>query len=93
MISVEEIWLDRRPDEETVARHLFNGLRLAPLGVAQGIRAGVWRRAFARQGVTLRQADCLIAAAAAGVNAALAEANVKDFPMVGIPVQHWPVFE
>ena len=90
VISVEEIWRGLRPAEETVARRLFNGLRLAPLGVAEGMRAGAWRRAFARRGTTLQQADCLIAAAAAGVNAALATANVDDFPMAEINVQHWP---
>ena len=90
VISVEEIWRGLRPAEETVARRLFNGLRLAPLGVAEGMRAGAWRRAFARRGITLQQADCLIAAAAAGVSAALATANVDDFPMAEINVQHWP---
>ena len=83
-------WRGLRAGEETVARRLFNGLRLAPLGVSEGMRAGAWRQAFARQGVTLHQADCLIAAAAAGVNAALATANVDDFPMTEINVQHWP---
>ncbi len=90
VISVEEIWRGLRVGEETIARRLFNGLRLAPLGVAEGIRAGAWRQTFARRGVTLHQADCLIAAAAAGVNAALATANVDDFPMTEISVQHWP---
>ena len=52
------------------------------------MRAGAWRRAFARQGTTLQQADCLIAAA--GVSAAVATANVDDFPMAEINVQHWP---
>ena len=32
VISVEEIWRGLRPGEEAVARRLFNGLRLAPLG-------------------------------------------------------------
>ena len=90
MISVEEIWRGLRPGEEAVARRLFRGLRLAPLGVSEGMRAGAWRQSFARRGVTLHQADCLIAAAAAGVNAALATANVDDFPMTEIAVQHWP---
>ena len=90
VISVEEIWRGLRPGEETVARRLFNGLRLAPLGVSEGMRAGAWRGAFARQGTTLHQADCLIAAAAAGVDAALATANVDDFPMAEVTVQHWP---
>ena len=90
-ISVEEIWRGLREREQSRARRLFNGLRLAPLGVAEGIRAGAWRRTFAERGVTLHQADCLIAAAAIGVGAALATANVQDFPMAEIDVQHWPV--
>ena len=89
-ISVEEIWRGLRPDEELPARRLFNGLRLAPLGSSEGMRAGRSRRLFALQGVTLHQADCLVAAAAAGIGAALATANVDDFPMVDIDVQHWP---
>jgi predicted nucleic acid-binding protein len=40
--------------------------------------------------VTLHQADCLIAAAALGVGASIATANVDDFPMGEIPVDHWP---
>ncbi|MCY4028908.1 MAG: PIN domain-containing protein [Acidobacteria bacterium] len=91
VISVEEIWRGLRSGEEIVARRLFSGLRLAPLGAAEGMRAGAWRRAYAREGVTLHQADCLIAAAAAGVGAALATANVDDFPMTEIGVQHWPI--
>lgn len=51
--------------------------------------AGAWRRAFADRGVTLAQADCLIAAAAAGVGATLATGNPKDFPMDGLDVEVW----
>ena len=90
-ISVEEIWRGLRTHEEPVARRLFIGLRLAPLGVAEGIRAGTWRREFAARGVTLHQADCLIAAAAVGLGAGLATANVSDFPMAELSVDHWPV--
>lgn len=90
VLSVEEIWRGLRPGEESSAERLFNGLRLAPLGVAEGIRAGSWRRTFAERGVTLHQADCLIAAAATGIGAALATANVRDFPMPEIDVRHWP---
>jgi hypothetical protein len=89
-ISIEEIWRGLRPDEEPVVRRLVNGLRLAPLGATEGIRAGTWRRAFAEQGVTLRQADCLIAAAAVGIGANLATANVADFPMDELSVDPWP---
>ena len=90
-VSVEEIWRGLLPGEESQARRLFSGLRLAPLGAAEGRRAGTWRRSFASRGVTLHQADCLIAAAAAGIGAALATSNVDDFPMLEIDVQHWPV--
>ena len=90
VISIEEIWRGLQPGEEAVARRLFNGLRLAPLGAAEGMRAGAWRRDFARKGVTLHQADCLIAAAADGIGAALATANVDDFPMIGLNVHRWP---
>ena len=90
-ISVEEIWRGLLPGEDLHARRLFNGLRLAPLGAAEGRRAGAWRRSFALRGVTLHQADCLIAAAAAGIGAELATANVDDFPMAEIEVQNWPV--
>jgi predicted nucleic acid-binding protein len=40
--------------------------------------------------VTLYQADCLIAAAAVGVGASLASANVDDFPMFEVTVERWP---
>jgi len=90
VISVEEIWRGLHKREEPVARRLFNGLRLAPLGIAEGIRAGSWRRELARQGVTVHQADCLIAAAAIGIGASLATANIDDFPMAELTLEHWP---
>ena len=89
-IVVEEIWRGLRDDETEVARRLFSGLRIAPLGAAEGELAGSWRREFARRGVTLHQADCLIGAAAVGVGATLATANVSDFPMPELKVDHWP---
>jgi predicted nucleic acid-binding protein len=65
-------------------------LRIAPLGRAEGERAGRWRRDFARNGITLGQADCLIAAAAVGVGARLATGNPKHFRMDELEVEHWP---
>ena len=90
-VSVEEIWRGLRPGEESVARRLFNGLRIAPVGMTEGALAGSWRRSFAERGVTLHQADCLIAAAARSIGAPLATANVDDFPMAEVTVEHWPV--
>ena len=90
-ISVEEIWRGALPADTPVVHRLFQSLRCAPLGVAEGERAGAWRRDFAARGITLHQADCLIAAAAMGVGATLATGNPGDFPMPELEVQDWPV--
>ncbi|MCB1026224.1 MAG: PIN domain-containing protein [Microthrixaceae bacterium] len=89
-ISVEEIWRGLLPGEEAQASRLVRGLRLAPIGAEEGRRAGTWRREFASQGTALHQADCLIAAAAVGIGAPLATANVEDFPMEELQVDRWP---
>ena len=89
-INVEEIWRGIRPDEEDDAGRRVDALRLADLGVAEGQLAGRWRREAAARGITLSQADCLIAAAAVGVGAQLATGNPKHFPMEELEVEHWP---
>ena len=90
-VNVEELSRGVKPGEEPIVVSLLNGLRLAPIGRAQGEQAGRWRRQFAARGVTLSQADCLVAAAAIGVGARLATANPRDFPMKGLVVDHWRV--
>src|SRR5437867_1439453 len=76
-----------RAGEERSASRLLNGLRLAPLGRREGETAGRWRKLFASRGKTLSQADCLVAAAAAGIGGRLATGNPKDFPMKGLAVE------
>lgn len=90
-VNVEEIWRGARPPEHDDVARLFQGLRIAPLGRAEGEQAGRWRSTFAAQGQTLSQADCLIAAAALGVGARLATGNPRHFPMSQLDVEHWPV--
>lgn len=90
-VNVDELWRGARASEETAIRRLLGALRLAHLGEPEGERAGTWRRDFAASGVTLSQADCLVAAAAVGVGAGLATGNPRDFPMPGLHVEHWPV--
>lgn len=89
-INVEELYRGVREAEEATIRRFLGGFRLAPLGREEAELAGRWRRDFARRGVTLGQADCLIAAAAAGIGARLATGNPKHFPMHGLVVDHWP---
>ena len=80
-----------REHERDPTVRLLRGMHLAPLGREEGARAGDWRRDFAARGITLSQADCLIAAAAVGVGIPLATGNPKDFPMPELEVEHWPV--
>lgn len=94
VINVEEIQRGLRGEHEAdAAARLFDGLGMVWLGRAEGDRAGTWRRAWAAQGVTLSQADCLIAAAALSIGGRLATGNPADFPMNGLQVEHWPVGE
>ena len=90
-VNVEEVVRGLFARELPAAQRLFDGLRLAPLARGEGELAGSWRRDFARRGVTLAQADCLIAAAAFGIGARLATGNPRDFPMRELTVDHWPV--
>lgn len=90
-INVEEVVRGLRPGEEVAASALFDGLGIVSLGRPAGRQAGVWRGAFARRGVTLSQADCLIAAAVVGAGATLATGNPLHFPMAEITLEHWPV--
>jgi predicted nucleic acid-binding protein len=89
-INVEELYRGARETEEAALGRFLSGFRLAPLGRDEAELAGRWRRDYARRGVTLGQADCLIAAAAAGIGARLATGNPKHFPMDDVVVDHWP---
>lgn len=90
-VNADEIWRGTRDGERAAVERLLAALREAPLGIAEGRRAGEWRRLHAREGVTLSQADCLIAAAAVSVGATLATGNPDHFPMAELSVEHWPV--
>jgi predicted nucleic acid-binding protein len=61
-INVEEIARGLRDTERGAAQQLFAGLVVLPITGEAGWQAGEWRRSYAARGVTLWQADCLIAA-------------------------------
>lgn len=89
-VNVEEVVRGLLPGEEGATARMLGAFRLAPLGYAEGERAGHWRRDQAARGRTVAQADCLIAAAAVGVDARLATGNPKDFAgLDGLDVEHW----
>ena len=89
-ISVDELLFGLRPGEEERTRLLIDGLEVVPVGLPEARLAARWRREHRARGVTLGKSDCLIAACAATHGASLATANVKDFPMGEIHVEHWP---
>jgi predicted nucleic acid-binding protein len=90
-INVEEVVRGLRPAEQDAADLLLTGLRILPIRRQEAERAGRWRREFAARGITLHQADCLVAAAAYTAGGRLATATVKDFPMPGLAVEEWGV--
>jgi predicted nucleic acid-binding protein len=89
-ISVDELVRGALPREEDQIAQLIDGLVVLPIRRQEAELAGTWRREFSRQGITLGQPDCLIAAAAKIRDLVLATGNVKDFPMEGLRVEHWP---
>ncbi len=90
-ISVEEIVRGLRPSELAASLRLFDGLVVLPVDRRAAEQAGAWRRRFAERGVTLSQADCLVAATAYAHGATLATGNPQDFPQTELSVEHWPV--
>ena len=92
-INVEEVVRGLKDDEDDAARRMFAGLQVVPLGFDEGWQAGLWRSEFAARGLTLSQADCLVAATAHLAGARLATGNPSHFPMQGLDVEHWPVGE
>jgi predicted nucleic acid-binding protein len=90
-VNVEEVVRGLKAGEEDAASRLFAGLRAVPLRKPEGRQAGEWRREFAARGVTLSQADALIAAAALASGGRLATGNPAHFPMTELTIEHWPV--
>ena len=90
-VNIEEIVRGLRPSEHRALDALVAGLVVLPIDEPVARSAGTWRREFASQGITLWQADCLVAAAADRQGARLCTGNPKDFPM--LDAEHWPVGE
>lgn len=88
-INIEEIVRGMRPPEAHSVDALVDGLVVLPIDVDSARLAGRWRREHASRGVTLWQADCLIAAATQLRGGRLCTGNPKDFPM--LQIDHWPV--
>lgn len=90
-VNVEEIVRGLPATERAAVDALLAGLLVIPLDRPAAERAGAWRRDYAGRGITLTQADSLIAAAALSTGGRLATGNPTHFPMPELDVEHWPV--
>ena len=88
-INIEEILRGMRDRESSAVDALVDGLVVLPVDTDAARLAGRWRRENAERGVTLWQADCLIAAVTYLHAGRLCTGNPRDFPM--LEVEHWPV--
>lgn len=89
-ISIEEVRAGMRDHERDRTFALLDMLRIVPVGREEALLSGTWRREFAAVGRSLPRSDALIAACAVTQGASVATANVKDFPMPELVVEHWP---
>jgi predicted nucleic acid-binding protein len=89
-ITVEEILRGIRDHERDATEALLGWMIVADVGEREARQAAAWRKQYAAQGRTLAQADTLIAACAYQRGATVATANLKDFPMEELRVEHWP---
>ena len=79
VISVAEIHAGMRPEETEVTGRLLDGLVILPVTRPIAELAGHFK--WRSKNRKLELVDCLIAATAVVETAALATANVKDYPM------------
>lgn len=79
VISVAELYVGMRPEEETATRSFLDGLVIIPVTQEIAEVAGRFKKRTANRRLEL--ADCLIAATAFVEGATLATGNIKDYPM------------
>jgi predicted nucleic acid-binding protein len=79
------VYAGLNPTERGRGEELLGSLRFFATSPGAARQAGLWRYAFARQGVQLATTDCLIAAVAHERGATLVTGNMDDYP---IPERH-----
>ncbi|MCD6507782.1 PIN domain-containing protein [Candidatus Poribacteria bacterium] len=83
-LSVFEVWIGVRPEEEEVTRQFLSVLYKIPVDGAIAFKAAEYWREFRRRGLTLGQADAIIAATAYVLNLVLVTYNRDHYPMEDI---------
>jgi predicted nucleic acid-binding protein len=80
-VVIAEVYARLNPTERSRGEELLGSLRFFVTSPGAARQAGLWRYAFARQGMQLATTDCLIAAIAHERGATLATGNMDDYPM------------
>ena len=83
-LSVYEVWSGVRSEEEKPTRQLLSVLYNIPVDGPIAFKAAEYWRGFRQQGVTLGQADALIAATAHALDLTLITYNLDHYPMQDI---------
>ena len=89
-VVIAETWSGLLPKERAKGEELLSSFVFLPTSREAARRAGEWRYAYARRGITLSVADALIAATGYEHNAAIVTANVRDYPMPEINIVPLP---
>jgi predicted nucleic acid-binding protein len=77
-----EIYAGLHVQDVPAAERFLTTLTYLPASETAARAAGRWKYQYARQGRTLSQTDCLIAACAQEHRASVITGNVRDFPML-----------
>jgi len=81
VISVYEVWIGVRKKEYEITQQLLNELYKIPIDGSIAIKAAEYWRDFRVRGITLGQADAMIAATANILNLTLITYNRNHYPM------------
>jgi predicted nucleic acid-binding protein len=82
VITVAELWAGMRPHETEITTQLIDSLNIVEVSREIAERAGSYKQSIKRQNLELM--DCIIAASARTIGAALATCNVRHYPMPDI---------
>jgi predicted nucleic acid-binding protein len=89
-ISVTEVYVGMKPNEETATEKLIRSLVLLPITFDIARLAGLLKGDYLKKGKTLSVPDATIAAVAIHHQIPLITDNVKDFPMKQLQLHTLP---
>ena len=91
-VTVAEVFAGLQPHRHQDWNTLLSGLLYWPISYAASVQAGIWRYAFARQGIQIGLMDALLAAVADEMGATIVTSTGRYFP-TGLPIldpRTWP---